>query len=529
VSDLRRLLTWLERARPPRRALAGALFAGFLATLSGAALSIGAVALLVESALRPGLAAVAGVLIVIELLAFLRSPIRFFERVSAHRLGLAAVTQWRRWLVRTVSGWSYHRWRAQGSGDLLERSLRDTDELQDLWLRGVVPALTSLVAALVADVVLGLLPGRGTWWVTAGLVALAQVIGVALTFARYPALVRADKAVRAQRGRYRSIVVELAGAAPELAALGAGDYTASLAHEVDGELALTEDNLVARGRVLALVAPLATLLALGAVALAHPRSAPLWTVVSVLVAMSTYDYALTWRASLESAVAVSGAAERLDGLDVASRAGTGGWPADSSVHLNSVVIQEGETIVANATLEVPPGRRVALTGASGAGKSALLRAVAGLDAVASGDVRIGDISIAQLDESELRRHVAYVGAEPGLTSGFVRDVIGLGRTLHRDYVNDLASVGLDVTPDTRWSDLSRGERQRIAVVRALATSPDVVILDEPTSGLGASETAMVLALLADSAASVLVATHDPQVMRWCDVVVELAEGILIRR
>ena len=65
MSDLRRLLTWLERARPPRRALASALVAGLLATLSAIGLSVGAVALLVESARRPGLAAVLGVLIVI--------------------------------------------------------------------------------------------------------------------------------------------------------------------------------------------------------------------------------------------------------------------------------------------------------------------------------------------------------------------------------------------------------------------------------------------------------------------------------
>ena len=196
MTDLRRLLTWLERARPPRRALASALVAGLVATLSGVALSVGALALLVESAHRPGLAAVAGVLIVIELLAFLRSPIRFYERMSAHRLGLSAVTRWRRWLVETIGRWSYQRWRTQAAGDMLERALRDTDELQDLWLRGVVPAISSLAAAMLADLIIGFLPAHGTWWPVAGLLALAQLVAVARG--------AASRTRRAVRSRARS-------------------------------------------------------------------------------------------------------------------------------------------------------------------------------------------------------------------------------------------------------------------------------------------------------------------------------------
>ena len=110
-SDLGRLVRWLRRAQPPAFDLTRAILAGSVATLTSVGLLVGAVGLLVESARRPGLAAVAGVLIIIEVLAFLRSPLRFFERVSAHRLGFEAVTRWRRWLVAMVGRWDYTRWR----------------------------------------------------------------------------------------------------------------------------------------------------------------------------------------------------------------------------------------------------------------------------------------------------------------------------------------------------------------------------------------------------------------------------------
>jgi putative ABC transport system ATP-binding protein len=60
----------------------------------------------------------------------------------------------------------------------------------------------------------------------------------------------------------------------------------------------------------------------------------------------------------------------------------------------------------------------------------------------------------------------------------------------------------------------------------LVTGPTILLLDEPTSGLGANETAAVLALLASSNATLIVATHDPQVMAWCDEIYELRAGAL---
>jgi putative ABC transport system ATP-binding protein len=122
--------------------------------------------------------------------------------------------------------------------------------------------------------------------------------------------------------------------------------------------------------------------------------------------------------------------------------------------------------------------------------------------------------------------VAYVASEPGLTRGFAVDVVNLGRQPARNALDDLAAMGLVVDASHRWEEPSRGERARIALARALVTSPTVVVLDEPTSGLGVDETRAVLSLLESTGATVIVATHDPQVMDWCDQVLELSDGAL---
>ncbi|MGH9019883.1 MAG: ABC transporter ATP-binding protein, partial [Acidimicrobiales bacterium] len=198
------------------------------------------------------------------------------------------------------------------------------------------------------------------------------------------------------------------------------------------------------------------------------------------------------------------------------------WPEGSPVVASSLRLAEGGRVLADGvSLRLARGRRVGVVGASGSGKSTLLRAVAGLDDPAAGDVRVGDEPVSTIDEASLRRHLAFVVGEPGLLRGRALDVILLGRGARRDPLADLARLGISADPSTTFDALSRGERQRVAVVRSLVGSPDVVVLDDPTSGLGSAETDAVLDLLESTASAVLIATHDPRVAAWCDEVIDL--------
>lgn len=526
TSDVRRLVRWLQRARPPREELARALASGLVATTINVALLVGAVALLVESAARPGLHAVLGALIVIELFAFLRSPLRYVERLSAHRLGFAAVTRWRRWLVHAVGRLDYSRWRAYAAGDLLERGLRDIDELQDLWLRCVIPAVTSGAVMVIGDVAVGLLPPRGRWTLFVLALVAVQAVGLAALCWNFGGLVECDRTLREARSDYLAQLVELSAVTPELTLLGRSDFATQRSARTVGRLLEAERGLRRRRQVSHVVVVVVALGAVAALAM-RPGTSPVWTVVAAMVALATYELLNVVRASVDTAVAVSAGAQRLEELDGAPASGEGAWPHDETLRLEHVSIREGGlALVGDASLVVAPGRRVALTGASGTGKSTLLRTLDGLDHLHAGLISIGGVPIEEIDEDQLRRHVTYVPSEPGLLRGFVLDVVLLGRRSRRDAVADLAALGLTTTATSRWEQLSRGEGQRVAVVRALATSPAIYLLDEPTSGLGRSDTAAVLSLLASTGATVVVATHDDQVIEWCDEVVELRDALL---
>jgi ABC-type transport system involved in cytochrome bd biosynthesis fused ATPase/permease subunit len=512
-----------------------ALSTGSVAAATGLALFVGAPYLLAYSASHSSLAAgstLAVLLIVIELLAFLRSPLRFVERMSAHDLGLRSVTQWRRWLVVTIGSWNYARWRAAASGDLLERAMADTDALQDLWLRCLVPLVTTAVAFLGADISVALLssPRLSSLQIALTLGA-CQLGAIALLALQLPRLVRVEREVRHARATRTALRLELQSAAPELELLG---HRAFLEHRLavhNEHVAHLEHRRQRRwrwARAATVIAPLITIaLTVAASGGAH-NLAGRGGLVMVLISLGVSELVSVAVQALRVGVSVTASAERLDELSFDTPARTHSWPEHAMIDVESLCWAHGDQeVLRDVTFTVAPGRRIAVTGTTGSGKSTLLRLLARLDEVPHGAITVGGVDVGDIEEIALRRHVGYVSAEPGLLDGNVDAVVRAGRVSSDDVVTSLARVGINVHETQRLDHLSRGEAQRVALVRGLLDEPSVVLLDEPTAGLGDMERALVLERLSACFATVIVATHDEHVVAWCDDHYELREGSLV--
>ena len=200
----------------------------------------------------------------------------------------------------------------------------------------------------------------------------------------------------------------------------------------------------------------------------------------------------------------------------------------------------GRNVVDGVSIEAVPGQVVGVVGPSGSGKSTLLALLAGLEAPDGGKVTFEGRDLAGLGEAGrrvLRRErIAIVFQGYGLLALLTaRENVELPhRVARRDPAAAaaaadrwLALLGLHERADHRTDELSGGEQQRVALARALASDADVLLVDEPTAELDADNRARVAGLLRDAAdrgASVVVATHDPDMVELCDRVVGLVDG-----
>ncbi|MEI2418091.1 ATP-binding cassette domain-containing protein [Orrella sp. JC864] len=167
-------------------------------------------------------------------------------------------------------------------------------------------------------------------------------------------------------------------------------------------------------------------------------------------------------------------------------------------------------------LSVPPGACAAVQGASGAGKSRLLRMIADLDPH-EGQASLGDQDRAGMSAVRWRRHVTYVAAEPAWWGETVREHLRDAARAARV----LPQLGLpDSVLDAPVARLSTGERQRLALARALHADVRFLLLDEPTSALDAENAARMeqalLQLKAEGVGLVLVTHQAPQAQRLAD-------------
>lgn len=196
----------------------------------------------------------------------------------------------------------------------------------------------------------------------------------------------------------------------------------------------------------------------------------------------------------------------------------------------------------HASLRIAAGRFTAIMGPSGSGKSTMMHAMAGLDTVDEGSIRLGDLELTALSERErtlLRRErIGFVfqsfNLVPALTAA---ENIELplrlaGARADRDWIAELVGVlGLGDRLGHRPAELSGGQQQRVAVARALAARPDVVFADEPTGALDSRSSTALLAFLRrateEYGQTVVMVTHDPVAASFADRVEFLADGRVV--
>ncbi|MFF9365724.1 ABC transporter ATP-binding protein [Streptomyces griseoluteus] len=422
-----------------------------------------------------------------------------WARYVAHRFGERTLARVRETFVERLLGLPASVVERAGTGDLTARGTADVATV-GTTLRDIGPEL--LVYAVQALFVLGAVFTLSPWL---GLFGLLGLTPVWLAVRWY--LVRARDAYLAE-GAATSAVAEI------VAATAAGARTVEAFRLQEARTAASREALEvsrrSRYRTLGLrtvffpsveisyTIPVAGVLLVGG--WLHGRGLiGLGAVVAGALYMRQFtdplDMVLMRLEQLQS----SGASfARVEGIAEAPRApvDTARTPADDRIEVRGVryAYERGGEVLRGVDLTVRPGERLAVVGASGAGKTTLSRLLAGIDAPASGSVTVGGVPVAELEPARLRRQVVLVTQEHHVFLGSVRDnlLIAEPDATDEELWRALVAVGADgwvrELPEGLDTGLGQGGRvtdgsqaQQLALARVVLADPHTLILDEATA------------------------------------------------
>ena len=194
------------------------------------------------------------------------------------------------------------------------------------------------------------------------------------------------------------------------------------------------------------------------------------------------------------------------------------------------------------SVSLAPGDHLALLGPVGCGKSTLLRTMAGLYKPKSGSILINDLDILQIDPTELRSKIGYVGQDAQLFMGSLRENLVLSDSWISDArvtevlkKLDMYKVvaahprGLDMPLTEAGGGLSGGQRQLLTVARLMLRDPIFVFMDEPTANMDQDTEARVIRVMGDwlKGKTLLISTHRPQLLAWVNRIAVMQKGQIV--
>ena len=468
----------------------------------------------------------------IRAFAILRSGGRYGDRLATHEATLRGLSGLRAWLFRRLIPLAPARLSALRSGELFARLRADIDALEHFYLAVLVPAAVALLSlVLVLVLAFFVLPG-------AALVLLigALLAGVVLpSWARRRAARDAAQAVLDAAALRGLLLDALRGHAELLAWGGVAAHAAridALAARLDARRARIEVLQALGGGMVGLLAQLVVLgiLVFGLAAVHGGTLAPPLLVMLALLALALFEViaplpeALAqWQATLTAAARVFALADTPPAFIEPEICAS--LPAAVEIVFENVHLRYADAApwaLAGVDLRLAAGARVAIVGASGAGKSSLLGALLKFYPLQQGRILLGGQPLDALQGDVLRRHIAVISQQTTLFNLSLLDNLLLAapeataaqieRAVSQAQLDAFVAAlprGYDTVLGEAGALVSGGEARRIAIARALLQDAPVLVLDEPTEGLDA-RTARDLYAALDVAArgrTLLLITH----------------------
>jgi ATP-binding cassette subfamily C protein CydC len=545
----------LVLARPMRGRLVLAVLAGAAATGCGVALLAVSGFLLARASQHPSIVAISVAVVAVRGLSVGRGVSRYGERLASHDVAFRVLADVRVRVYRRLERLAPAGLAAFRSGDLLARLVSDVDATQDVFLRGIAPPLTAVLvgAGAVTACLLLLAPAAGV--LAAGLLTAGIVIP-------WLAAARARLAARRTapaRGEFTAAFTDLLSGAADLHAFGAQEAAVARAAAASDDLARLERRAASGAGLGAGLSSAAAGLTVWAVLLLAVAATGSGTLTRVPLAVVT----LTALAAFEAVTALPAAAIQLGQarasaarvtsvLDAPDPVGDPAAPLplpDGPVRVRMRGVQVryepgGPLALDGLDLDLDAGRRVALLGPSGAGKSTVAAVLFRFVDPAGGRVTLEGADLSGYAADDVRTVIGGLAQDPHIFDTTVAGNLRLARpAADQEKLTGAAAragllpwieslpLGWDTPVGAHGAAMSGGQRQRLALARALLANPPLMVLDEPTAHLDAGSRQALTAdiLSVTQGRATLLITHDLDGLDQVDEIVVLDRGRVAER
>ncbi len=544
-----RLGATLGLARPAAR-LALASLLGAAAIGAGIGLIATSAWLISRASQRPPESALAIAIVAVQFFGLSRGLFRYGQRIVGHDVAFRALADLRVRSYKRLESLAPAGLPAFRSGDLLARLVHDIDSLQDLLLRVIPPfAIALLVGVATVSLVWWILPAAGLILLVALALAATVLTWITGRLAR-----RAESKQATIRGELTAAVVDLIEGAPELTAYGALGAQLKRTSALDAKLTRTARASartvgVGQGSVTLLcgLAMWGSLL----VGVAAVRAGALDGVdlaVIALVPLAAFELVTDLPAATQTLQRVRRCAARtLEVLDARPPVLEPGDPRPVPRSRLTLAVRGLRTrygdgcpwVLDGLDLDLVAGRTVAVVGRSGTGKSTLADVLLRFAPYQGGSVTLDGVEISDLCGDEYRRVIGLVSQDAHIFDTTLEENLRLARrdatpaelrgALSRarllDWTEGLPD-GLATRVGTRGASISGGQRQRLALARALLAEFPVLVVDEPGEHLDTPTADALVADLLDTTAgqAVLLITHRLAGLEAVDEVIVLDGG-----